>query len=530
VSIKLYRTCFGALVRPVAVILLPLYALVGAITASTVSATPVVSQGTNPLTGAPVTTVNSKALWTLIAASLLILVISAVATWLATATSVMTVSQGYLGGTPSWRRSLAFAWKRFGPVALVSLRVLLPSLAVLAVVLVAVATKSYALLLLEVAAVPAAIYFYIAWYASIPGLMLEGAKGRKATERSRTLVTGRWWPIFGTLLLVTLIVDILAGAFETLVRLAAGGAFGQGSTGTIVATVISQAIVQLFLLPYSVCVLIVLYFDLRVRKEGFDLQLLATEVGLHDWSGEGASFVPLGVTPPGWHGQGGLPGGYPPQSYPPPGYPPQGYPQGYPPPAYPPPGYPPPGYPPPGYPPPGYPPASYPPPGYPPPGYPPPGYPPPGYPPPGYPPPGYPPPGYPPPGYPPPGYPPPGYPPPRYPPPAPAPTGFNSPASPPPLPSYQLPPPPAASGQWPGQPPPPPPSAPGQWPSPVIGQPPPPPPPATPPAGRQRGPGWPAASPKPPAPSRSSMRLPVPPSSDDDPSDGDAEGSPPPDA
>src|ERR1700683_1916300 len=94
VSIKLYRTCFGALVRPVAVILLPLYAIVGAITASTVSAPPVVAQGTNPLTGAPITTINSKALWTLIAASLLILVISAVATWLATATRVLTGSQG----------------------------------------------------------------------------------------------------------------------------------------------------------------------------------------------------------------------------------------------------------------------------------------------------------------------------------------------------------------------------------------------------------------------------------------------------
>jgi hypothetical protein len=492
VSIKLYRTCFGALVRPVAVILLPLYAIVGAITASTVSSTPVVTQGTNPLTGAPITTINSKALWTLIAASLLILVISAVATWLATATSVMTVSQGYLGGTPSWRRSLAFAWKRFGSIALVSLRVVLPSLAVLAVILVAVSTKSYAILLLEIPAVPTAIYFYIAWYASIPALMLEGAKGRKATERSRMLVTGRWWPVLGTLLLVSLIVGILAGAFETVVRLAAGGAFGQGSTGTIVATVISQAIVQLFLLPFSVCVLIVLYFDLRVRKEGFDLQLLATEVGLHDWSGEGASFIPLGGPPPGWSPRGGPPGAYPPPGYPPPGYPP--------------PGYPPPGYPPPGYPAPAYPPQ----------------------------------PGYPPPGYPPQGYLQPANPPPGYPPQAPAPTGFNAPSFPPPFPppppNFPPPPPPAPSGQWPAQPvqppPPPPSSAPAEWSAPAFGQPPqppPPPPPATPPAGGQRGSAWPAPSPKPPAPSRSSIN-PAPRPSGEQPSDADAEGSSPPDA
>jgi hypothetical protein len=504
VSIKLYRTCFGALVRPVAVILVPLYALVGAITASTVSSTPVVQQGTSPLTGAPVTTINTKAAWTLVAASLLILVITAVATWLATATSVMTVSQGYLGGTPNWRRSLAFAWKRFGSVALVSLRVLLPTLSVLAVVLVAIATKSYLLLLLEIAAVPVTVYFYIAWYTSIPVLMLEGATGRKATERSRQLVTGRWWAIFGTLLLVALLVDVLSGAFESVVRLAAGGAFGQGSTGTIVATVISQAIVQLFLLPYSVCVLIVLYFDLRVRKEGFDLQLLANEVGLHDWSGEAASFIPLGGPPRGWNA-GGPPGGYPPAGYPPQGYPPQGYPpQGYPPQGYPPQGYPPPAYPAPGYPAPGYPPPSYPAPAYPPPAP-----------------------------------PPPVFPAPAYPPPAPAPSGYGGPGILPSPPSYPPPPPPASSGQWPavvtqpGEPvPPPPPSGPGQWPPPAFGEPAPPPPPpaAAPPGGGRARPGWPAPSPKPPAPSRSSTGLPAPPPSDDGPPDGDAQGSPPPDA
>jgi hypothetical protein len=509
VSIKLYRTCFGALVRPVAVILVPLYALVGAITASTVSSTPVVQQGTSPLTGAPVTTINTKAAWTLVAASLLILVITAVATWLATATSVMTVSQGYLGGTPNWRRSLAFAWKRFGSVALVSLRVLLPTLSVLAVVLVAIATKSYLLLLLEIAAVPVTVYFYIAWYTSIPVLMLEGATGRKATERSRQLVTGRWWAIFGTLLLVALLVDVLSGAFESVVRLAAGGAFGQGSTGTIVATVISQAIVQLFLLPYSVCVLIVLYFDLRVRKEGFDLQLLANEVGLHDWSGEAASFIPLGGPPRGWNA-GGPPGGYPPAGYPPQGYPPQGYPpQGYPPQGYPPQGYPPQGYPPPAYPAPGYPA------------------------------PGYPPPSYPAPAYPPPAPPPPVFPAPAYPPPAPAPSGYGGPGILPSPPSYPPPPPPASSGQWPavvtqpGEPvPPPPPSGPGQWPPPAFGEPAPPPPPpaAAPPGGGRARPGWPAPSPKPPAPSRSSTGLPAPPPSDDGPPDGDAQGSPPPDA
>jgi hypothetical protein len=39
-------------------------------------------------------------------------------------------------------------------------------------------------------------------------------------------------------------------------------------------------VVQVFTLPLFAAVTIVLYVDLRVRKEGFDLQLLAERMGL----------------------------------------------------------------------------------------------------------------------------------------------------------------------------------------------------------------------------------------------------------
>jgi hypothetical protein len=37
-------------------------------------------------------------------------------------------------------------------------------------------------------------------------------------------------------------------------------------------------VIQLFIYPLFYCVLTVAYYDLRVRKEGFDLELLASSL------------------------------------------------------------------------------------------------------------------------------------------------------------------------------------------------------------------------------------------------------------
>ena len=44
----------------------------------------------------------------------------------------------------------------------------------------------------------------------------------------------------------------------------------------IVAVIAIGGLVQMFIYPLFYCVLTVTYYDLRVRKEGFDLELLAS--------------------------------------------------------------------------------------------------------------------------------------------------------------------------------------------------------------------------------------------------------------
>jgi len=99
-----------------------------------------------------------------------------------------------------------------------------------------------------------------------------------ALSRSWELTRGARWRIFGLgiTLLVLLYVPIVAitGLLAFLLPPSAG-MFSGGSVG-MVAVIAVGGLVQMFIYPLFYCVLTVTYYDLRVRKEGFDLELLAS--------------------------------------------------------------------------------------------------------------------------------------------------------------------------------------------------------------------------------------------------------------
>ena len=98
-----------------------------------------------------------------------------------------------------------------------------------------------------------------------------------ALSRSRQLVRGSWWRVFGILLLIWLIYAFISFVI-VLVGAAVAGLLAFAGESTPVA--LGQAIVQLVFSvaqqaltqPFSVAGTVLLYYDLRVRKEGLDLQ------------------------------------------------------------------------------------------------------------------------------------------------------------------------------------------------------------------------------------------------------------------
>src|SRR5262249_39640718 len=123
------------------------------------------------------------------------------------------------------------------------------------------------------------IYLSVAFAVTLPVLMSEGQRGRKALGRSRSLVRGRWWKTALTLLVAGLLAGVISGVVSAAissVTFAGGGApvvafftaAVAGTAGALIST------------PFSAAYHTVLYFALRVRKEAFALRLLASRLGV----------------------------------------------------------------------------------------------------------------------------------------------------------------------------------------------------------------------------------------------------------
>jgi hypothetical protein len=178
----------------------------------------------------------------------------------ATATCFRAIAQAYLGEKTDWRSSSAYALRHVGPLLWLTL---LYTLGV-----------TFGLVLL----IFGSVWLYIAWAFAVPAMLIEGVRGRRALGRSFRLVRKRWWQTFATIA----IGFILAGIISTVVQgiFVVGLVVGSDNDALVLVLATLAGIVGLAIsTPLQAALLTVLYFDLRVRKEGFDLELLADEIG-----------------------------------------------------------------------------------------------------------------------------------------------------------------------------------------------------------------------------------------------------------
>jgi len=101
-------------------------------------------------------------------------------------------------------------------------------------------------------------------------VVVEGRRWPQALTRSWSLARGLWWHGFGTLLLAFLAVSFVG----TMIRLPLGLLASYGW----LAEALVRAAVTTLTLPYFLSVLVLLYLDLRARKEHLDLDTLKTDL------------------------------------------------------------------------------------------------------------------------------------------------------------------------------------------------------------------------------------------------------------
>jgi len=119
-----------------------------------------------------------------------------------------------------------------------------------------------------------AIFLALSYMLVSPIIMIEGSKNdSQIRRRSWVLVKGNRLKIFLILLAIT--------AIQLLVQLGIAGvmfvAFGIGTSSMV--TQAMNGLISILLTPMSVISVTLLYYDFRIRKEGFDLEMLSHAIG-----------------------------------------------------------------------------------------------------------------------------------------------------------------------------------------------------------------------------------------------------------
>ena len=115
------------------------------------------------------------------------------------------------------------------------------------------------------------ILWMLSYSLIVPVILIEGQKAVPSLRRSRDLIKDYRGKAFCILLVVNLLQLVLAGGVGVI----AGMLFSsQGASGAVLSSALNN-LLSIFLTPLGIIAAILLYYDMRIRKEGFDLEMLS---------------------------------------------------------------------------------------------------------------------------------------------------------------------------------------------------------------------------------------------------------------
>ncbi len=253
--IRLYRNHFVLLAGVVAVVMVPVYVVLDAVQL-------VVGNDGRAVPGFSTAMILGLGgftfLWVLLSLVAYMAVVLAL-TW--------AVSEIYLGRRPTIASAYSGGLQRLGGAIGMAL-------------LIGVAMT---IMVVTIIGIPVATYFGICWVLSLQVLLLERRGITASMGRSRALVRGYWWRTLGILILLGILGWVVSFVFglPSMILAGVGALMHSGFISTLVQVVgmIFSIAGTVLVTPIQFCGAVLLYYDLRVRKEGFDLELMAREMG-----------------------------------------------------------------------------------------------------------------------------------------------------------------------------------------------------------------------------------------------------------
>jgi hypothetical protein len=201
---------------------------------------------TTDVNGVP--TLETRSFGIILAASLIGAAIAVIISAILQAATMRGAALATVGDPVDIEASYKWGLKRFGSVLLVA-------------VLVGLAVGIGFILLI----IPGIIFLtFLA--VSIPALVIENRRGTDAMKRSWNLVSGNFWHVLGVIVVAFLITAVVSSVLRSI-----------GGSNWFVAWIFN-AIAQIITAPFSALVSVLLYLDLRARKEALTADSLRAEL------------------------------------------------------------------------------------------------------------------------------------------------------------------------------------------------------------------------------------------------------------
>jgi hypothetical protein len=127
--------------------------------------------------------------------------------------------------------------------------------------------------------IPLWIWIWVGWLVVTPVMFIENSGLTRAMGRSWRLVEGNWWRTFLVIFLIFIIQYVARLALNAFIALAEYLLLIVAPSGIVLGiSGATQVIVDSLVNPVLQIAIVLVYFDLRVRREGLDLFQLAQRV------------------------------------------------------------------------------------------------------------------------------------------------------------------------------------------------------------------------------------------------------------
>lgn len=148
------------------------------------------------------------------------------------------------------------------------------------------------------------LYFETTWEVYVPVIVVEGGMKPKPLRRSRDLIRKSWWRVFGTIFTLSIllrairlifvvsfvlllglfglmgdahVLDIVEYVLRSVVGLSSGEPpFESGSTPYAILRSL-RIVARVLTRPLFAITIMVIYFNQRVKREGFDIEMTASQ-------------------------------------------------------------------------------------------------------------------------------------------------------------------------------------------------------------------------------------------------------------